>query len=1055
MSQLLAQKRLRIGDEEEDSEESDGEEGANERVSKAGYIRKLTLRNFMCHDYFELDFGPQMNFIIGRNGSGKSAILTGISIGLGAKATDTSRGSSIKSLIKDGKSTARITIEIDNDGYDSYGKEIYGKVIVVERKLAREGTNSYSIRSENGTVVSNKKKTLDDILQKFFIMVNNPLSFLSQDKAREFIASSTEQSRFNYFSEGTNIQSILQNYQEASRNILSLQNRSVSAKTFYEEACQKYAESERAYKKYKHSHTLRQQLEKINGKIFWYNVEVLSRRIGKKESEISEMEGEISTIEAKKESSKIKIKADQDQATILDQEKTLLEQKLSSQLLDLSKAEVDNADASKQVHTYRSDLINYKREIEDLSKSIEKHKEEIILEQRKIDEANGGSKEKMAERLEMLKKRQQSLITNRDNLQDQLHESDGTSPDIETLNRELEDQRTAKSALRQKMLNFERNKNNKYAAFGHNIAYLMRDIENEKKWHSKPIGPVGCFVSVKDGHTDWSDLINATLQKTLDSFVVCDEHDRRLLNQYMRNKKIFKNIIVRKFETFTYSSSVPEGCRTILDTLDIHSEDVKFTLIDSSGVEEMVICDSMSQAELITRNRNIKHAFCLKDRKSGVRVSRRDGQLSRDPIFYSNDLRRLAGRELTQDIEGELREINKEEAKLQQRRDKLKAEEREKKLRLQADLEEKKGFLKEINNQIFNLERILLEEGDYGKIDSLKEQIVNCENQIKTREGMSMELLQNLNVSKKQFKEKSDQLQAMSLEKLKLVDEITNMENDINKHSQNVQLLEAEMEGYDRKQQEIKVEISTKKSKKESDERKHTELKLTAEEHCQREEIVITESDTTESITNEFRSIQQAIEEAEKNTHKTFEEIQSEVLQSKELKDKCEMSVTDLENARVTLENDLNSRFDNLNITIKEKLTRAKLSFEQCLALRGFKGKLEFDFGKKRVITEVQTKDDKDSRAVLSLSGGEKSFTQIAFLLSIWKVMRPRVCGLDEFDVFMDSVNRTIAIRLLIHELQNSSAQSIFITPQDIAVVGDLKDQDDVRIHRIKAPRND
>lgn len=1055
MSQLLAQKRLRLGDEEKDSDESDGEDGSSECVSKAGFIRKLTLRNFMCHDYFELDFGPQMNFIIGRNGSGKSAILTGISIGLGAKATDTSRGSSIKSLIKDGKSTARITIEIDNDGYDSYEKETYGKIIIVERKLSREGTNSYSIKSENGSVVSNKKKTLDDILQKFFIMVNNPLSFLSQDKAREFIASSTEQSRFNYFSEGTNIHSILQNYQEASRNILSLQNRSVAARSYYEEACQKYAESERAYKKFKHSHTLRQQLEKINGKIFWYNVEVLSRRIAKKECEIAEMETESKTLEEKKEESRLRIKCDLDETSIIETEKALLEQKLNTQLLDLSTAEVENLEASKRVQAYRSDLVNYKREIEDLSKSIEKHKEEIILEQRKIDEANGGSKEKMAERLQMLKKRQQSLVDTRDELQDQLHKADSPSSDIESLNRELEDQRAAKAALRQKMLNFERNKNNKYAAFGHNIAFLVRDIENEKNWHSKPIGPVGCYVSVNEGYNDWSDLINATLQKTLDSFVVCDEHDRRLLNQYMRNKKIFKNIIVRKFESFTYTTTVPQGCKTILDTLDIHNEDVKFTLIDSSGVEEMVICDSLGQAESVTRNRNVKHAFCLKDRKSGVRVSRKDGQLSRDPIFYSNDLRRLAGRELSQDFEGEMREINNDESRIQQKRDKLRAEEREKRVRLQRDLEEKKGFLKEINNQIFNLERILLEEGDYGRIDSLKEQIVSCENQIKTREGMSMELLQNLNVSKKQLKEISERLHNITQEKQKLVETISNMENDINKHTQNIQLLEAEIEGWGRKQQELSVEISTKTGKKENDERKHEELKLAAEEHCQRDEVVISESDTTDSITNEFKSIQQAIEEAEKNTHKTFEEIQNEVLQSKELKDKCETSVSDLDNARVTLENDLNSRFDNLNITIKEKLTRAKLSFEQCLALRGFKGKLEFDFAKKRVITEVQTKDDKDSRAVLSLSGGEKSFTQIAFLLSIWKVMRPRVCGLDEFDVFMDSVNRTIAIRLLIHELQSSSAQSIFITPQDIAVVGDLKDLDDVRIHRIKPPRDD
>jgi chromosome segregation ATPase len=56
----------------------------------------------MCHERLSFDFGENMNFIIGHNGSGKSAILTGITLALGGKTSSTGRAAGMGELVRSG-----------------------------------------------------------------------------------------------------------------------------------------------------------------------------------------------------------------------------------------------------------------------------------------------------------------------------------------------------------------------------------------------------------------------------------------------------------------------------------------------------------------------------------------------------------------------------------------------------------------------------------------------------------------------------------------------------------------------------------------------------------------------------------------------------------------------------------------------------------------------------------------------------------------------------------------------------------------------------------------
>jgi recombinational DNA repair ATPase RecF len=92
---------------------------------KSGKLKRILLQNFMCHSNFEVVFNKCVNVIVGLNGSGKSAILTAIAIGLGSRATATARSTNLKDLVRRGEHSAVIEITLANDGIDSYERKLF------------------------------------------------------------------------------------------------------------------------------------------------------------------------------------------------------------------------------------------------------------------------------------------------------------------------------------------------------------------------------------------------------------------------------------------------------------------------------------------------------------------------------------------------------------------------------------------------------------------------------------------------------------------------------------------------------------------------------------------------------------------------------------------------------------------------------------------------------------------------------------------------------------------------------------------------------------------
>ena len=86
-----------------------------------------------------------------------------------------------------------------------------------------------------------------------------------------------------------------------------------------------------------------------------------------------------------------------------------------------------------------------------------------------------------------------------------------------------------------------------------------------------------------------------------------------------------------------------------------------------------------------------------------------------------------------------------------------------------------------------------------------------------------------------------------------------------------------------------------------------------------------------------------------------------------------------------------------------------------------------------------------NKRDMKSLSGGEKSYSTISLVLALWSQIHPPFRILDEFDVFMDSINRRIALDQIINYAKETRKfQYVFLTPLSLENLKDEKEDVEV-----------
>ena len=220
----------------------------SERVGECGIIERVCMTNFMCHKKLEVELGQNVNLILGRNGSGKSAIMSAIYVGLGGRAMSTNRGSSIKTFIQKGQTYAQVEVTLRNVGDDAYQPDRFGHRIHIIRRISSDGSSSYRIRSHNNKTEATTKDELNNILEQFSIQIENPISMLNQDTSRSFLASNNPGNMYKLFMKATHLEQMCQDYEHIDQALAKLKYVIAAKSTLTKEMEQEIKNLENIYK---------------------------------------------------------------------------------------------------------------------------------------------------------------------------------------------------------------------------------------------------------------------------------------------------------------------------------------------------------------------------------------------------------------------------------------------------------------------------------------------------------------------------------------------------------------------------------------------------------------------------------------------------------------------------------------------------------------------------------------------------------------------------------------------------------------------------------------
>ncbi|KAI1007529.1 Structural maintenance of chromosomes protein 6 [Podosphaera aphanis] len=1046
--------------------------GDNHAANNA-IIQEITCINFMCHSRLHVTVGPLINFVVGMNGSGKSAVLTAITLCLGGKASNTNRGANLKSLIKGGQEKAVLIVKLKNEGNDAFHPEIYGASIIVERHFSRSGGSQFKLKSANGNVISTKKGDVEEIVEFYQLQVDNPMNILTQDKAKSFLHQSTPAEKYKFFAEGVQLEALNNDYClifdtcDAIEAKLSESKDDISGLEKEADAARQKAEVAKQHD------GMRKKASLLSKKYAWAQVVDQETKLAEKEQIVSAFQQKI----------------EQDQRSveyhdqILQKAEDLLER--STESLAQVKAEAgplyqeeeaakatDEA-ASIDVKRAQAELNKIKAELAEAKQDVKKRLLEIRAEQKLIEEANGGSHAR----------KQAEIETAEESLQRAQATYDSSSqglPRLDQNHNEAKAELTRVDSLFQgKKIEMQRAQNQLHelnsgrrdpmAGYDPKMPRLLNAIRQDTGFKEMPVGPLGLHIKLKDAV--WGDILETQLGNQLNGFITTNTSDQQRLSGLLRRFQMTNGcpvMIVNNRQRIDTSQNEPDPMyQTVLRVLDIDNELVRRHLIINQAIEQTLLIERRNDALKVmfdgTRPYNARQAYSLHDNQrrhgiyfgftargspftSGIKPPRGQPRLQTDTenkIAYH--------REIVSQLERELanaeRIVRQAQQNVQMCLNAISQERR--------NIEKLKVAAQRAEALVGNL-RIQLEElaPEDGRLDVLKK----CLDDENDKVRLYGESYGNQVLEKERL---SEEAQAKRQEYIAVVNRVKEHEHKVNKAEHKLrntrQARDAALREKDAILEKIErrnIEMASAEKKRDMAAARVAEFIEGASKICAR--VPLDPGETTEGLEAQLDRMKQILAAHRKSQGASDQEI-FEMAAKKQAKFQKAMECrSGLDRLLRLLKQSCLVRIQMFRRFQASISARSRINFQYLLSERDFRGALNIDHERKKL--DVHVEPDKavtngKGRQTKTLSGGEKSFSSICLLLALWEAMGAPLRCLDEFDVFMDDVNRDVSTKMIISAARKAvGRQFILITPKSLGA-GVANGDKDVHIIKLLDPR--
>ncbi|XP_052436639.1 structural maintenance of chromosomes protein 6 [Carassius gibelio] len=617
--------KTHVLDDEEDKVQQDQSLSASS-VGDIGVIESITLRNFMSHHLLgPFEFGPNVNFIVGNNGTGKSAILTALIVGLGGKATITNRGTSLKGFVKYKESFADIKVILKNRGNDSYKGDIYGDSICIEHRITSDGCRTCKIKNKTGHVVSTKKEELTAILDHFGIQVDNPVSVLNQEMSKQFLHSKSEADKYKFFMKATLLEQMKKDYIHIKQTKALTREQVERQEECLKDLRQLFLQKKERYERLSSLDNMRQTLEDLKKKMAWCLVrekerlvEQLMEQIEKEESN-HKHEEKLQLCQSKVTTAEKRLQDIQKKVCMLREEQERLAEE-SCKMKDEIKVKT-KAKKNQEVVYFRAEnkLKNLEKEQCLLQDRVHKishgsgrrsHESEQAQHQEKIS-----AFKKQLEKLEdessalnqEIKDKQQALLKGRE-------EYDKLSMEEKSIQVSLESRLKRKKQLMA-------SRSNRLRRFGDHMPELMESINKafaQGRFIKKPVGPIGACISLKD--PSLAVAVESCVRGLIKSFCCDNYRDEKVLQGLMslyfpRGGR--PQIIVCPF-TYRVYNLQGRGVQhpefpSVLECINVENPVMTNCLIDMRGIESILIIKENARARKVMQGsrppKNCREAF--------------------------------------------------------------------------------------------------------------------------------------------------------------------------------------------------------------------------------------------------------------------------------------------------------------------------------------------------------------------------------------------------------------------------------------------------------------